>query len=129
MALRIPFAVGLGVGYVLGARAGRQQYDSLARAFRSAKEQPAVQEAAGVVVAQASGLVERARQVATGARQQAATVPPMPSAGGPSSSGPSSSGPSSSGPSSSGPSVPLRSGPTILSSPPNGQIGPTDTIA
>ena len=119
MALRIPFAVGLGVGYVLGARAGRQQYDSLARAFRSAKEQPAVQEAAGVVVAQASGLVERARQVATGARQQAATVPPMPSAG----------GPSSSGPSSSGPSVPLRSGPTILSSPPNGQIGPTDTIA
>jgi hypothetical protein len=108
MALRIPFAVGLGVGYVLGARAGRQQYDSLARAFRSAKEQPAVQEAAGVVVAQASGLVDRARQVATGARQPAATVPPMPAA--------------------TGPSSPPSSGPTILSSPPNGQVGPTDGV-
>ncbi len=108
MALRIPFAVGLGVGYVLGARAGRQQYDSLARTFRSAKEQPAVQEAAGVVVAQASGLVDRARHVATRARQPAATVPPMPAA--------------------TGPSSPPTSGPTILSSPPNGQVGPTDGV-
>lgn len=104
MALRIPFAVGVGVGYVLGARAGRQQYDSLARAVRSAKEQPAVQEAAGVVVAQASGLVDRARQVATGARQAPATVPAMPPSSG---------------------SSPVGAGPTILSSPPNGQVGPT----
>jgi len=103
MALRIPFGVGLGVGYVLGARAGRQQYDSIARAFRAAKEQPAVQEAAGVVAARASALVGQVKQSAFGSRQ-APAPPPRPGAAGPT-------------------PPPAPGGPTILSSPPGGQLG------
>jgi hypothetical protein len=61
MRYRLTFLLGLGTGYVLGARAGRERYDQLMRSFRDAKEQPAVQSAAGVVVAQASGFAEKAR--------------------------------------------------------------------
>lgn len=102
MALRIPFVVGVGVGYVLGARAGRERYESLGRAFRSAKEQPALQEAAGVVAAQATGLVERARQVAFG----------TPEAGTSGAHGTHGTA-----------ARPPGTGSTILGSPPNGQAG------
>jgi len=104
MALRIPFGVGLGVGYVLGARAGRQQYDSIARAFRAAKEQPAVQEAAGVVAARASALVGQVKQSAFGSRRTPAPPPRVTAASGPT-------------------PPPAPGGPTILSSPPGGQLG------
>ncbi|MEU5690559.1 hypothetical protein [Actinosynnema sp. NPDC020468] len=40
---------GVAVGYVLGARAGRERYDQIARAFRALTDHPAVQGAAGVV--------------------------------------------------------------------------------
>lgn len=36
----------LGVGYVLGARAGRERYDQMSRAFRRVKDNPQVQEQA-----------------------------------------------------------------------------------
>jgi hypothetical protein len=63
MRYRLSFLLGLGTGYVLGARAGRERYDALMRSFREAKEQPGVQSAAGVVAAQASGLAQKARSV------------------------------------------------------------------
>ncbi|MCP2165214.1 hypothetical protein [Goodfellowiella coeruleoviolacea] len=40
---------GAAVGYVLGARAGRQRYDQLVRAYRRLIDHPVVQGAAGVV--------------------------------------------------------------------------------
>jgi hypothetical protein len=61
MAVRAVLGVGFAVGYVLGARAGRQRYESLVRSFRSVKERPAVQGAAGIVAAQAGTLASRAR--------------------------------------------------------------------
>ena len=61
MRYRLTFLIGLGTGYVLGARAGRERYDQLMRQLRSAKEQPGVQSAAGVVAAQASGLAQKAK--------------------------------------------------------------------
>jgi hypothetical protein len=61
MRYRFTFVLGFGVGYVLGAKAGRERYDQLMRAFRSAKEQPGVQSAAGVVAAQASDIATKAR--------------------------------------------------------------------
>jgi hypothetical protein len=63
MAIRAAFGVGLATGYVLGARAGRERYESLVRAFRSLKERPEVQGAAGIVAAQAGTLASRARSV------------------------------------------------------------------
>ncbi len=55
------FIVGLGVGYVLGSRAGRERYETLRRTARQVKDSPAVQEAAGVLGAQASQLADSAR--------------------------------------------------------------------
>jgi hypothetical protein len=65
MRYRLTFLLGVGAGYVLGARAGRERYDALMRSFRDAKEQPGVQSAAGVVAAQASGLAQKAKSAVT----------------------------------------------------------------
>jgi hypothetical protein len=43
------FLMGLAVGYVLGAKAGRERYDQIMRAYHTAVEHPAVQSAVGVV--------------------------------------------------------------------------------
>jgi hypothetical protein len=63
MAIRAVFGIGFAAGYVLGARAGRERYESLVRAFRAVKERPEVQGAAGIVAAQAGTLAHRARSV------------------------------------------------------------------
>ncbi len=63
MASRAVFGLGFATGYVLGAKAGRERYEALVRTFRSVKEQPAVQGAAGIVAAQAGTLASRARSV------------------------------------------------------------------
>ncbi|MFE2756555.1 hypothetical protein ACFXGA_31625 [Actinosynnema sp. NPDC059335] len=41
--------LGAAIGYVLGARAGRQRYDQIVRAYRALADHPAVQGAAGIV--------------------------------------------------------------------------------
>ncbi|HEY3505003.1 MAG TPA: hypothetical protein VGN37_19735 [Actinocatenispora sp.] len=50
------FLAGLGVGYVLGSRAGRERYEQIVAAARRVKDNPTLQEAAGVVQAQAGRL-------------------------------------------------------------------------
>jgi hypothetical protein len=50
------FLSGVAVGFVVGARAGRERYDQLVRAARQLWDHPTVQEAAGVVQAQANRL-------------------------------------------------------------------------
>jgi hypothetical protein len=55
------FLGGLAAGFVLGSRAGRQAYDELVRTARKVKDSPSVQEAAGVVQAQASKLYEQGK--------------------------------------------------------------------
>lgn len=47
----IPFVLGAAAGYVLGARAGRERYEQLARTYRRVADHPAVQGAAGVAKA------------------------------------------------------------------------------
>ncbi|NUT32470.1 MAG: hypothetical protein HOV79_05275 [Hamadaea sp.] len=55
------FVAGVAVGYVLGARAGRETYEQIVRTGRQIWENPTVQEAAGVVQAQTSRLVDTAK--------------------------------------------------------------------
>lgn len=43
------FVLGAAVGYVLGARAGRERYEQLVRTYERVADHPAVQGAAGVV--------------------------------------------------------------------------------
>lgn len=62
MRYKLTFAVGTAVGYVLGTRAGRERYEQLKRSARRVAENPSVQETAGVLQAQASGLADRTRR-------------------------------------------------------------------
>ena len=62
MRYRVTFIAGLAAGYVLGTRAGRERYEQIQRAVRRVADTPAVQEAAGVVQAQATGLAGATRR-------------------------------------------------------------------
>lgn len=62
MRYKLTFFVGVGVGYVLGARAGRERYEQIMRSARRVSDNPSVQETAGLLQAQASGLTDRARR-------------------------------------------------------------------
>ncbi len=58
---RLVFIVGLGIGFVLGARAGRERYEQLRKLARKVADSPAFQQAAGAVQAQAMDLAKAAR--------------------------------------------------------------------
>lgn len=59
MRYRITFAAGLAIGYVLGAKAGRQRYEQIARSVRSLAESPAARSAADRVGEGFSAVKER----------------------------------------------------------------------
>jgi len=58
---KLMFLGGLAAGFVLGSRAGRQAYEELVRTAKKVKESPTVQEAAGVVQAQATKVYEQGK--------------------------------------------------------------------
>jgi hypothetical protein len=60
MRYRFVFFTGLGIGFVLGARAGRERYEQLRRLARKIADSPAVQQAAGALQAQAAGYAKKA---------------------------------------------------------------------
>src|SRR5262245_22960634 len=62
---KLMFIAGVGVGYVLGTRAGRQKFDEMVAQARRVWESPTVQEAAGVVQAQANRLYDQGKQAVT----------------------------------------------------------------
>jgi hypothetical protein len=61
MKYRATFLAGAAVGYVLGARAGRERFEQMRRLARQVMQNPTVQEAAGVLRAQAADLAGTAR--------------------------------------------------------------------
>ena len=65
MRYKLTFAIGFGAGYVLGARAGTERYQQIENAWRRFVDTPAVQEAAGVVGAQASQAFDQAKHTVT----------------------------------------------------------------
>jgi hypothetical protein len=72
---KVTFVSGLAVGYVLGTRAGRERYDQLRKLVRSASDSPAVQQAAGVLQAQAAGTMKSAWDLTTaGCRNSVAAI-------------------------------------------------------
>jgi hypothetical protein len=62
---RITFLSGVAAGFVIGARAGRERYEQIMKLARTAADNPAVQQAAGALQAQAAGLANNARQKVT----------------------------------------------------------------
>ena len=63
---KVMFITGVGVGYVLGTRAGREKFDQMMVQARKLWESPTVQEAAGVVQAQATRLYDEGKQAVSG---------------------------------------------------------------
>lgn len=61
MRFKIAFLTGFAAGYTLGAKAGRERYEQIRRTASRLSESPTVQSAAGVLQAQASALVDTAR--------------------------------------------------------------------
>jgi len=59
---KLTFIVGFGAGYLLGTRDGRARYEQILRSIREVKDNPAVQETAGVVQAQAMDLLSKAQE-------------------------------------------------------------------
>jgi hypothetical protein len=57
---RISFASGFAAGFVLGTRAGRERYEQIKKAARAVADNPTVQQAAGAIQAQVSGLASAA---------------------------------------------------------------------
>lgn len=56
---RMAFVAGFAAGFVAGTRAGREKYDQMVKFARTTAENPSVQQAAGVVQAQATGLAQK----------------------------------------------------------------------
>jgi len=62
MRYRLVFIIGLGIGFVLGARAGRERYEQLRKLARRVADSPAFQQAAGAAQAQAAEFAKTARE-------------------------------------------------------------------
>src|SRR5260370_41242679 len=56
----VPIAVGFPVGFVAGARAGRERYEQIKKFARGIVDNPAVQQAAGALRGQAGDLAQTA---------------------------------------------------------------------
>ena len=59
--MKLSFVVGAAVGYVLGAKAGRQRYEQIVSAARKLSGSQTVQSTAGVLQGQVSELVSKVR--------------------------------------------------------------------
>jgi hypothetical protein len=62
----LKFLLGAAVGYVLGARAGRERYEQLHRTYQRIADHPAVQGAAGVVCARVDEAVNSHKHAEVG---------------------------------------------------------------
>jgi len=79
---RLSFLIGLAIGYVLGAQAGRERYEQLKQLARKAAESPAMQQTAGALQAQAQATARTAKDKATTSMRKGASKVARRSTGG-----------------------------------------------
>ena len=75
--MKIPFLIGAAIGYVLGAKAGRERYDAIVRASRRVAGSQTVQSTAGVLQARVDSLTQQAKAAVSaklGSNTQASTT-------------------------------------------------------
>jgi hypothetical protein len=60
MAFKTGLVIGLGVGYVLGAKAGRDRYEQIVEGFHDLTDRPEVQD----LLAKGKGLMDQANNAA-----------------------------------------------------------------
>jgi hypothetical protein len=80
--MKLSFLIGGAVGYVLGAKAGRERYEAIVRAARRVGGSQTIQSAAGVLQAQVDDLTVKVREVVVGKISGGATSAPVPSQNG-----------------------------------------------
>ncbi|YAL83569.1 hypothetical protein ACMYYO_01815 [Dermacoccaceae bacterium W4C1] len=73
---KLSFLVGLGAGYVLGARAGKQRYEQIKAQANKAWENPQVQDKVGTVTEQVKAKAPQVAAAAGGAALKAAKSAP-----------------------------------------------------
>ena len=66
MGLKTGLVLGLGIGYVLGAKAGRERYDQIVEAFADFTARPEVQDLTAKGKALVDLAAERAKTAGTG---------------------------------------------------------------
>ncbi len=69
MRYRFTFLIGLAVGFVIGARAGRERYEQLKKLAATAADHPATQQAAAAVQAKAANAARMAKEKVAGPLQ------------------------------------------------------------
>ena len=60
--MKLSFLLGIAIGYVLGARAGRERYEDIVKLARRVAGSQTVQSTAGVLQAQIHGVADQAKQ-------------------------------------------------------------------
>ncbi|MDE9364672.1 hypothetical protein PZ938_03565 [Luteipulveratus sp. YIM 133132] len=70
---KLSFLIGVGAGYVLGARAGKQRYEQIKTQANKVWENPSVQNKVGDVTDQVKSKAPAARSAAESAATKAAT--------------------------------------------------------
>ncbi len=80
--MKLPFLIGGAIGYVLGAKAGHERYETIVRAARRIAGSQTVQSTAGVLQARVDFLTQQARTLVA-ARLGASTGSGSGSAAGP----------------------------------------------
>lgn len=65
MASKIPFVLGLGAGYLLGTRAGREHYDRIKTTVGKVAENPAVKERTQAAQARVQDAVRQQGEIVT----------------------------------------------------------------
>jgi hypothetical protein len=69
MRYKFTFIAGFAVGFIAGARAGRERYEQLVKLAATAADNPAAQQAAAAVQAKATDAARMAREKVTGQLQ------------------------------------------------------------
>ena len=62
MAFKSGLVIGVGIGYVLGAKAGRERYEQIVATFNDLTDRPEVQD----LVAKGKGLMDKANEATRG---------------------------------------------------------------
>ncbi len=70
MIKKLTLIVGVGAGYVLGSKAGRQRYDEIVAQVQKLSRTPQAQKVAGSLQEAAGDLVDKATTAATGASSE-----------------------------------------------------------
>lgn len=79
---KVFFVAGLAIGYVLGAKAGRERYEQILRSVKRFRDDPTVQSTAGFVAGQAGRIADKGKDAFARTKVGASVMSPREDHGG-----------------------------------------------